>query len=153
MHLWSFENADISRALPGHSTFYEVDFESDASAIPPHPLNPFRTDLHCTINDSLMQALFQSAANSDYEDLDLISLQNRLSPPKGSGFPREFNSWIIKKVLAGRIKPAFLCQIFRFYICYFMLLCDIIRGRRDHPWIFTYQNPKTQSHFISANLS
>ena len=50
---------------------------------------------------------------------------------------REFDSWIIQKVLAGRIKPAFLCQFFRFLYCYFMLLYDIIRGGRDDIWIFT----------------
>ena len=36
---------------------------------------------------------------------------------------REFDSYISQKIVAGRIKPAFLCQIFGFYVCYFMLLC------------------------------
>ena len=42
------------------------------------------------------------------------------------GWAREFDSWILEKYLAGLIKPAFFMSIF--YICYFLLLYDIIRG-------------------------
>ena len=36
---------------------------------------------------------------------------------------REFDSCIIKKVLTGRIKPVFFCQVFSFY--YLVIFGDI----------------------------
>ena len=43
--------------------------------------------------------------------------------PKFFQSNREFDSWILKKVIAGRIKPAFFMSNFLFY---YVLVCDSV---------------------------
>lgn len=42
---------------------------------------------------------------------------------ESAGHTREFDSCIIKKLLTGRIKPVFFCQVFLFY--YLVIFSDV----------------------------
>ena len=85
-----------------------------------------------------------------WEDIDFHSHRIRVYKTlnKTTIFYREFDSWIVKKVLAGRIKPASFVSNFCFYICYFLLLCGIIRSKVLHMNLHISKSKNAESFYI-----